>query len=109
MVQISNYAIDSNTIKNNYSHLFNTLDVPGTTIGDKLSIYPNPASDNLHVSTEVACNYNICDVTGRVIKGGTLLQGDNSISLDQVSSGLYLLKLLSSDGAEQRVYRFSKQ
>src|SRR5690349_19094979 len=45
------------------------------------------------------CNYSICDVTGKTIKTGNLRLGDNRIALDRLSNGLYLLKMVSYDGA----------
>jgi hypothetical protein len=109
MIQISNYAIDSNTIKSNYLLLNKTLNVPGTTANaNEIVIYPNPTTGSMHVTAVANCNFSICDITGKIISTGILQQGDNNITLEFLSTGLYLLKMVSSDGTELRAYKFSK-
>jgi hypothetical protein len=110
MIQISNYAMDSSTIKSNYGTLGKTLEVPGSTANAiKIVVSPNPATDLVKVSSEANCSYIICDITGKTISMGILRQGENDIAIDQLSNGLYLLKLASLEGAGHNTYRFSKQ
>lgn len=109
MIQISNYVMDSNTVKNNYSHLGKTLDVLSTHVNtDDVVIYPNPAANDLHVSVAANCSYSISDITGKVLNHGALQHGANEIRLDRLANGMYLLRVLSNDGS-QCLYRFLKQ
>lgn len=59
-------------------------------------IYPNPASDNLHVSitgNTNNANVEITNITGRLVYSGKLNQGDNIISLSNFGSGLYIARI----------------
>jgi hypothetical protein len=110
MIQISNYAIDSNTVKNNYTLLNHTLDVPAVETGtNKAQIYPNPATGDVHVMIGISCNYSICDLSGKTIATGTLKQGDNRIELGQLSRGMYLLNITANGGTERQTYKFVRQ
>mgnify|MGYP006189023405 CR=1 FL=1 len=55
-----------------------------------VSIYPNPAIDKLNVYNAPSKQYQIFDMTGRLINSGTLER--NSINVSQLSSGNYILK-----------------
>lgn len=99
MIRISNFAMDSNAIKSDYANLGPILlDVPNVTIQNNVSIYPNPAADNVHITTAMRYSYNLCDITGKTMLTGELPQGDNTISLNNLNSGIYLLKLTGNDG-----------
>ena len=110
MIQISNYAIDTNGLKSKYAALHGTLDVPVlATSSNDVAIYPNPASSELHVTLAENSSYTICDITGKVMSTGSMLKGSNNLALHQLSNGLYLLRILSPDGKADKVCRFSIQ
>ena len=52
------------------------------------SIYPNPASDQLHISSDVA-QWEIIDVTGRLVLSGN----GQDIDVNSLNTGMYFIKL----------------
>lgn len=72
-----------------------------------LSIYPNPASDVLFISStrsDAHCNYEIIDARGRIArKGRAWMYGQIQLELD-MEPGLYTFRLIRPDGftEEQR-------
>lgn len=68
------------------------------------SIYPNPASDVLHVVSgqRIAGTYTIIDYTGRVVMKGLLVHGNASINVGLLKTGMYTLLADDREG-----YRFS--
>lgn len=65
-----------------------------------VSIYPNPASDDIHVGitgdrTE-AMTLRILDMQGRVVLSAILHHGDNSCSLKSLPKGMYMVQVFGS-------------
>ncbi|MBS1689487.1 MAG: T9SS type A sorting domain-containing protein [Bacteroidetes bacterium] len=99
MLHISNYAMDSVTVKNNYSDLAATLTVPATTAhSSNISIYPNPAIDVTTVTVSATAAYQLSDLIGKSIQTGTFSSGSNKLDLTKVSAGMYLLHISDKDG-----------
>ena len=66
--------------------------------GMALPIYPNPANDALHidgVSTQTACK--IYSVVGELMQKSSLAQGDNTVDVQSLPSGIYLLEVIRED------------
>ena len=67
------------------------------TINDKLfSIYPNPALSILNINADyqlINQHYTIIDGLGRVILNGKLNEFDTAINVEQLSKGIYYLKV----------------
>jgi hypothetical protein len=65
-----------------------------------ISIFPNPVKTGLlYVNTSVNCNsIQICDVSGRVIKSKITSGTQNTISLTDVSKGIYLAIVITDSG-----------
>lgn len=61
---------------------------------EKLSIYPNPANDKLQI---IADNNNyiatIIDLNGRKVIQKTLSENDNTININIIPNGIYIIKL----------------
>lgn len=57
----------------------------------KLSVYPNPANDVLHLSESVSGSYEITDTRGRVVLSGAL--NGQTIHLANLDNGLYILQM----------------
>ena len=55
-------------------------------------IYPNPASTLIHVFTNDAMAYAIFDMNGKKVMDGNAIKGLNTISIQQLGSGIYILK-----------------
>jgi len=100
MLHISNYAMDSVTIKGNYSSLAGTLTVPNIMAGNNNSlIYPNPAAEFTNITVTAPAAYTLCDLTGKAIQSGTFLPGSNKLDLGRISAGMYLLHVSGRDGS----------
>lgn len=66
---------------------------------NSVHIFPNPATDKLSVIVNKETGYQILDATGRIKLIGTLSPADNSIEVNDLSEGIYLLQI---DGASAR-------
>lgn len=99
MIRISNYAMDSATIKSNYTGLSSTLNVANTQQKDILKIYPNPVKNNMHIVSNQEGNYEVYDLTGKVVLNGTTNIGDNIIATDKLYQGIYIIKLTNNKGS----------
>lgn len=68
-------------------------------VEQKMSVYPNPAGDLLHVDNVNAyTTYKLVNVVGRVAQQGTLKIGSNSLSMQFLPAGMYLLDISGADG-----------
>lgn len=71
-----------------------------------ISIWPNPATNELNVRTDLTKQpYTIFDNTGREISSGILFAGDNKLRLDEFANGNYILSV-NVNGAKQN-YKIS--
>jgi hypothetical protein len=59
-----------------------------------VTIYPNPVSDKLLVNTGKAgsVKYCISDVTGKIVQRGVFSSIENTLSLESLNSGSYILR-----------------
>ena len=65
----------------------------------ELDLYPNPANDQLILNNTSSANaYVICDLTGRVVLNGTLVEGKNTIAITNLESGQYVI---SANGGQK--------
>jgi len=104
------YETYSTTVKISGNSVFDV----GLTVGikddlfEEIQIFPIPTSGVLQINNiGVPANYNLVDISGRVLLNGTLQTGDNLINLGQLNSGIYHITLIS-DGM-QKTYKIVKQ
>ena len=66
-----------------------------------ISIYPNPATTTLNLSSTEMMNFTICitDVTGRVVLREKILDSFYPVDVSSLTSGIYLLRLETPEGA----------
>ena len=77
-----------------------TLNLSNEFSNHELSIYPNPASEYIYVggnSQADVMDYMILNTLGKRIQNGQLDQ-KHSISIYNLTPGIYILKLTNSDG-----------
>lgn len=109
MLHISNYAMDSVTIKGNYSNLAGTLTVPTATAhNSNISIYPNPATDVTTITLSAAATYQLSDLTGKSVQTGTFSSGSNKLDISRISEGMYLLHISDKNG-NTGIYKIVRQ
>jgi len=60
-----------------------------------ITIYPNPSNGIFYINSKNKSqkNYEIYDITGRIVKKGILNNSVNKINLENVKSGNYLIKI----------------
>ncbi len=75
-----------------------------------ISIYPNPASTTLNLSSTGTSDFelSILDITGKVIKTEKMLDQTFTFDVSDLASGMYMLRLVSRDGAS-KVVKFVKR
>lgn len=109
MIHISNYVMDSTTIKNNYNGLGATLGIEQAAGAEQIvKVWPNPTTDYVEVSMPVAGSYVLYDLTGRALTAGELKHGKNKLAVQQYPAGIYMLEVLGS-GGESTVCKLVKQ
>jgi carboxypeptidase T len=71
---------------------------------DKISLYPNPATNKLFLNSTVTLNYTIYNITGQEVLSGVY---NNGIDIVGLNSGVYFIRL--NDKTNQTVKRFVKE
>ena len=76
-----------------------------TEWSQEITIYPNPATTVLNLSSTEMMNMivSITDITGRVIQTEKVMDSFYVIDVSNLSSGIYLLRLESNDGASKSI------
>lgn len=67
----------------------------------KATIYPNPASDFLHLQLESVekCDWQLSDVSGRIVRQGAVdTDQETRLELLSLAKGLYFIKIFSASG-----------
>ncbi len=84
--------------------------VDASESGSGLMVYPNPAFDNLHVTSDRSIeSISIINVLGAGIRTYRNIQSnDQIISLDGIDAGIYFLEVRTSDDQKQ-IRRFVKR
>jgi PKD repeat protein len=73
-----------------------------------IKVYPNPATDQLYITEiEEKTSYRLLSVTGVCLQKGSLLRGNDIVSLENIIAGSYILELTGKDG-ERNVVRVVK-
>ena len=75
-----------------------------------VSIYPNPATTTLNLSSTGMSDFelSILDITGKVIKTERMSDQTFAFDVSDLASGMYMLRLVSTDGAS-KVVKFVKR
>jgi hypothetical protein len=75
------------------------LAVPDVGLPNELSIYPNPATNQLQIdNVATPANYKLQNLIGSTQQEGTLKQGNNTLSLSTLPTGMYLLEMIDEEG-----------
>jgi hypothetical protein len=68
-----------------------------------LELAPNPVESMVKIETQENLNYNLYDITGKIIKQGTITQQENTIDFTQLTTGTYILETTNEQGAVKKV------
>jgi len=86
--------------------------VPTVNGSDDISLYPNPATNNLNIlynentGIKVAVVYNMI---GKAMVVNKVSGNSASINIESVPSGIYLIRLFNADGNVVATRKFTKQ
>jgi hypothetical protein len=70
----------------------------GSAQVSNIKVYPNPASDQIHIVSDSDVHYSIYSMDGKLISNGN----STSISTQALSNGIYLLEISSQDKIQHR-------
>lgn len=59
----------------------------------EFSVYPNPSTGIFNISTSEVVKINVVDITGKKVYQEDSVQGDSSINLSNLQSGVYLMNV----------------
>lgn len=68
-----------------------------------IQVYPNPARNVLTVAINENTNYELYTITGQLVKQGKLSTIDNTIAVQDLSKGYYLLRIGKENGNWQSI------
>ncbi len=74
---------------------------------DKISIYPNPAANNMHVTELNNATVEIYNITGTCVFSMSEYSSSQAISVAHLVSGIYIMKINESN--ESKTIRFIKK
>lgn len=89
-------GLDSNNCSSSTSLLLKEEGCVGINeirLGKDWKIYPNPTDGNLHIWSEEPGSAVFCDLHGKTVRSDTLIGGNNSLNLESLSKGVYLLRV----------------
>lgn len=82
-------------------HVSGIFDVsaPQTNYNHRVSLYPNPSDGNVTVSSDAFSNagYKVYSLAGSIVAEGVLRAGQQTISLNHLEGGVYMIQLAEED------------
>lgn len=78
------------------------------TSGIASDVYPNPATDALHLNIDENATLSITDIQGRRLLEKNVSEGDNEIDISGLRSGMYIYQV-SGDNSENKIGKFIKK
>jgi hypothetical protein len=75
---------------------------------DDISVYPNPSSTFVRIASPVEGTVYMYDISGALVNVFPVKKDVNEVNLSEYNNGLYLLKIVSAEGAETIRLRIQK-
>ena len=76
--------------------------------GNNISLYPNPATDNIYIDgLQQPVQYNVADLYGSTVQKGNISPSNPGINIATLSPGIYILNV--ADKAGNNVLKFVRQ
>jgi Secretion system C-terminal sorting domain len=61
---------------------------------EPITIYPNPTNTSeINIKSTEKANYTLMDLSGKVLDSGNLNEGNNTLQLNSIQNGMYILKM----------------
>ncbi|MFZ1524324.1 MAG: T9SS type A sorting domain-containing protein, partial [Saprospiraceae bacterium] len=86
----------------------NQFETPETVV----NVFPNPAKDrlNIYIISENSSNQiRIFDLTGKMIYGQTANEMLTTLDIEQLTKGMYFVKIVSEEGILKSSHKFIKE
>jgi len=71
-------------------------------------VYPNPATNTLHLNIDEVATLSITDIQGRRLLKKSVSCGDNEIDISELNSGMYIYQV-SGNNSENKTGKFIKK
>jgi hypothetical protein len=73
---------------------------PGASVKENsvssIAVYPNPANSVFYAEGEDAFNLSVIDIQGKEVLYQNCASGRNSVAVDDLSPGIYIVKMISA-------------
>jgi len=92
---ISNWKLGSTITSGNTCTTLSNSDFENVT---NVNIYPNPSTGVFNIDVEENISVEIYDILGKSVANQKLTIGSNSIDIANLESGIYVLKVVNSNG-----------
>jgi hypothetical protein len=92
------------TVKGCESNKSNVINFVNTGIlnlslnNENIGIYPNPATDYIHIETQQKLELEIIDIEGQILKLSSIIDKVTTIDVRNLSSGVYIIKAKTEKG-----------
>lgn len=82
-----------------------------TSINLEMNVYPNPTTDYLTLKIEDIGNltYQLSDMQGRIIESKEVNTNDTNITMEELPSAIYLLKVSDSKSKTVKTFKIIKK
>ncbi len=71
--------------------------------GSDYNVYPNPATDMVHIDNANNTAYSITDVMGRLVSSGTVNKDEYVLHIDSLIPGIYILQLGNNNTVQEKI------
>lgn len=71
---------------------------PSTALNAQFELFPNPAADYINIHGDEPANWQILDLSGRILMQGHHTAGTQMIPLQTLQSGCYLINISTQNG-----------
>lgn len=110
IVSTAVYGCYDSTTSSKHVIIASELRTNSFSTSSEVTVYPNPAGDVVYVDgLQSAATFRLLDVVGRVVKDGALNAGLNSLPVDGLASGVYVLEVIDALTGERVTSRVVKQ
>ncbi len=65
-------------------------------------LYPNPTSNSINLDMDRSAEYHLIDKLGKVRESGNVLKGTNTINMETLESGIYIISISTNSGTIQK-------
>ncbi|TRX21222.1 glycosyl hydrolase 53 family protein [Flavobacterium franklandianum] len=87
-----------------------SLGVEENNLAKELIVYPNPVTNTLsfkNTNNEIIKSLKITNIEGKTVYSNVNSEGQNTIDVSKLSSGIYILSIVAEDGTQQ--FKFIKK